>query len=180
MKKIFILLLLLPVTIKCNDSLTNAIKKSDPELVKKEIAKRISSQKPLTIEDQRFYLNFCDEVITRRRNAIQFPQYYEGRPIYTKAFYSDEEPSIPINCWFRGIIGLVGTMAALPYCFPQITDYSNNHNNTMNFGITIEVISLCLFISAAYEIEVGRKLAQEQLYENAVQIKHLFYDIVTA
>lgn len=173
--KFLLSFLLLPLSLYAQDSLLKAIKLSNPELVKKEIAYRIHQGKYFSYQEQLFYLNFSEEVITRRRNAIQFPNYYKGQAIYTPAFPTDKDPEISGNCALRGVVGLIGMLVAFPYCFP---DYRTS-NRTITIAVASEIISLILLTSSCVEYDMTRKAAQEQLYENSIQIKYLFYNIET-
>ena len=164
--------LILSVTYShAQDSLMLAIKRSNPALVKKEIGIR-----SLTQNEQLLYLNFCDEVIIRRRNAIQFPQYYEGKPIYTKAFPTDEEPHISVGCGLRLIGGLFGSIIGFPYFLDAMYNSRMEYPKT---AIAAEITALILLISAIVEIDENRKREQELLYENAIVIKHLISDVET-
>lgn len=194
MKKLLIIIILFPFCIYAKDPIMQAIIKSDPELVKHEINKRISSNKPINKQEQLFYLDLCHEVITRRRNAIQFPAYviqqpyyyyygaqpvpyyYSSQPVYTKAYQNDKDPEISFNCGARGILGMLGTLGALLYWQNSLTNYRYS-KTTDDLIVATGVISFISLFSALIEIDAKRRQYQEELYENAIQIKHIMYEM---
>jgi hypothetical protein len=193
-KKLIFCLILFPCSAYSKDHISQAIIKSDPELVKQEINKRISSNNPINSQEQLYYLDLCHEVITRRRNAVQFPAYviqqphyyyysaqpvpyyYSAQPVYTKAYPGDNDPEISFNCGARGILGTLGTLAALLYWQNSLTNYTYS-KTTDDLIIASGIISFIALFSALIEIDAIRRQHQEELYENAIQIKHIIYEI---
>lgn len=189
----FLIFLIIPFALSAQDRLTNAIKLSNPRLVLQEINTRLSEGKPFSHKEQLFYLDFCEEVITRRRNAIQFPIYqstpiycngvltYYNKPVYTKAYTSDGEPEISVNCSLRCVLGTMGTIGALLYWYKSIINFPRTYGETTNKLVFASgVISFIALFSAVIEIEAKRRQYQEELYENAIQIKHIVYEIPVA
>ncbi|GMU19708.1 MAG: hypothetical protein AMXMBFR12_09000 [Candidatus Babeliales bacterium] len=178
MKKLLSLVLSLSCALHGNDALFLAIKKSDPILVKSEIKKLASMDQKPSIKDKRMYIDFAEEVIIRRRNAIQFPIYectpvycngmlsYYNKPVYKNAYTTDVDPEISFNCGVRLTLGAFGTVASLFY-------WLNSYTTSTGLVITTGVISFFTLLSAIVEIEINRKQHQEQLYENAIEIKHI-------
>lgn len=181
-----IALLLIPLSLSAHDKLTTAIKLSNPALVEQEITLRLSQGKPFSLKEQFFYLNFCEEVITRRRNAIQFPDYSNGSPIYTQAFSTDPVESISGRTTIKFLTGILGALATIPICLTILEDKWLTQNERKFWTIVpfaTETFFLYLLISSLNEINqvvANRKKSQEQLYENAIQIKHRIYDIEAA
>lgn len=198
MKKLLLLISLFTFTLHGTDALLFAIKKSDPKLVKCEINKLIlKGQKP-SIKDKHMYIDFAEEVIIRRHNAIQLPSYiiqqphyyyygaqpiscyYTSQPVYTNAYTTDEDPEISFNCRVRCILGTLGTIASFFYLQNSITNYKRAYSKTTaNLVFASGVISFIALCSAIIEINLKRKYHQEQLYENAVEIKHILINMET-
>lgn len=196
MKKLLIYLTLLPFSIHAKDSLSDAITKSDPDIVRAEIKKRMVSNKPISQQEVLFYLDLCQEVVTRRRNAVQFPSYvvqqphyyYYGSqpvpyytsstPVYTKAYANDADPEVSVNCALRCGFGLIGTIGSLIYWCNSMGRFYDEHNTTLDITVfALGLTSIISFVSALNEVEANKKQYQEKLYENAIQIKHLIYNI---
>lgn len=188
--KLLLALLFLTLSLQAQDPIIAAIKLSNPLLVQKEIEKRAFEGNAISANDKLLYLNFCEEIITRRRNALQFPEYqttplycngmitYYSQPVYKKAFITDEEPEISFNCGLRFALGSLRTIAALLYWHNSITNYKCTYSKTTNNAIIASgVISLIALFSAIIEIDINRKQYQEELYENAIKIKHIIYGI---
>lgn len=197
MNKICASLIFLSFTINCTDALFFAIKKSDPTLVKGEINKLIFKNQKPSIKDKCMYIDFAEEVIIRRRNAIQFPSYiiqqphyyygaqpiscyYTSQPVYTNAYTTDEDPEISLSCGLRCILGTIGTMASFFHWQNSITNYKRAcSKTTANLVFASGVISFIALCSAIIEINLKRKYHQEQLYENAIEIKHILINMET-
>lgn len=193
MKKLIFYFILFPFFSYSQNQISQAIIESNPELVKQEISKRISAHEPITLVEQQYYIELCQEVITRRRNALQFPEYqttplycngmitYYSQPVYKKAFITDEEPGISFNCGLRFTLGTLGTIAALFYWHNSITNYKRTYSKTTSNAIIASgVISFIALLSAIIETDAKRKQHQEELYENAIKIKYLFYNLEIA
>lgn len=179
MKKL-LFILLFPFLTSCQEYITRAIIKSNPELVKKELEKRIATNLPFSVEEQRFYLNFCDEVITRRRNAIQFPRYFDGRPIYTPAFPTDKLASPSSKEIAAFLIGLFGTLVSLPLGISIAENSTSSTDNLVMFTALLSEVGcfslLCYCLIKRYDDALN---FQEQLYENAIEIKHIILNTTT-
>jgi hypothetical protein len=195
-KKLIFCLILFSFSAYSKDHITQAIIKSDPELVKQEIKKRMVSNKPISKQEQLYYFDLCHEVIARRRNAVQFPAYviqqphyyyygaqpvpyyYSAQPVYTKAYPGDKDPEISFNCGLRCVLGTLGTIGALLYWFDSIANFQDTYNETTDKLVFASgVISFIALFSAVIEIDAKRRQHQEELYENAIQIKHIIYEI---
>lgn len=175
MKKFFLSFILLPFAIQCQDTITKAIIKSDPELVRQEISLHIASGKGFTFKDKLRYIDFCEEVITRRRNAIQFPEYYNGSARPTRAFPTDEKrPPSKRECIVT-LASLAGFILGLPIgliiaCHMEPPLDTAVALAACGTGLT----SLIILCALACNEENELKKSQEQLYENSIEIKHLF------
>ncbi len=113
-------LLLIPFSLSAHDKLTTAIKLSNPALVEQEIQSRLCEGKCFSLKEQLFYLNFCEEVITRRRTSIQFSDYSNGSPVYTQAFSTDPDVTISGKTAIKFLAGLAGSIATFPICLTII------------------------------------------------------------
>lgn len=98
---------------------------------------------------------------------------YYNKPVYKNAYITDENPEISFNCGVRFTLGALGTVASLFY-------WLNSNTTSTGLVITTGVISFFTLLSAIVEIETNRKQHQEQLYENAIEIKHILMNLETA
>lgn len=175
MKKFFLSFILLPFAIQCHDTITKAIIKSDPELVKQEISLHIASGKAFTFEDKLRYIDFCEEVITRRRNAIQFPEYYNGSARPARAFPTDETKPLSKREVVLGLASSAGFILGIPIGL-VIAYHMKPPLDTVvaSAACGTGLISLIILCALACHKEDELKKSQEQLYENSIEIKHLF------
>lgn len=181
MKKLLIIFILFPFCIYAKNPITQAIIKSDSELVKQEINKRISSNNPINPEEQRYYIDLCQEVITRRRNTIQFPNYYNGSTVYTPAFPNDSVSEISAGDKFTFIASLAGTILSLPIGISIAQEKRPPYDGLVMlcaFASEITCFSILIYVLSKRQNEL--KYHQEELYENAIQIKHLIYNLEAA
>lgn len=178
MKRILIFIIFIPLLTHSHDAITNAIKKSDPDLVKQEIKIQMLSNKPISKQEQLYYLDLCQEVITRRRNAIQFPNYYNGSAVYTPAFPSDSISKISPADLFTFIASLAGTLLSLPIGISIAQETRPPHDGLiMLSALTSEITCISVLIYIITKRQNELKYHQEELYENAIQIKHIVYEI---
>lgn len=181
MKRILTLIIFIPFSSHSHDSITNAIIKSDIELVKQEIRIRMLSNNPINKQEQLYYLDLCHEVITRRRNAIQFPNYYNGSAVYTPAFPNDSIAKISKGDLFTFIASLTGTLLSLPIGISIAQETCPPYDGlVMLCALTSEITCISVLIYVTKKRQDSLKYHQEQLYENAIAIKHIIYNIEAA
>lgn len=180
MKKLVLYLVISPVSVLCQDDIVKAIIKSDPKWVKIEISTRIKSGKPITNQERLKYIDFCEEVIVRRRNAIQFPKYFDGRPTYTRAFPTDKEPSISTGEAAAVIGSLLGLILSLPIGISIAEQTEPPLNGLVVLtALGSEIACFVILWACLFRRDNELRKSQEDLYNDAIEIKHMFINLKT-
>lgn len=162
------------------DALFDAIRKSNPALVKEEIQKKITTDMRFTEQEKQMYLDFAQEIITRRRNALSFPKYPNGQALATDSI----EPQSLLS-FIAAAVGIIGTIGTIPISIIFSVTYHDavskltEHEKLLSGIITgiIEASSIYLLYSSLQKIDANdaiRIKQREKLFSNAVKIKHMF------